>query len=54
MDGALVFRELTLFSVVVRCLAAVLLGGVIGLERGLKPKNTFRWPAIPFRSTMWW
>ena len=36
MDGALVFRELTLFSVVVRCLAAVLLGGVIGLERGLK------------------
>jgi len=36
MGGALVFRELTLFSVVVRCLAAVLLGGVIGLERGLK------------------
>ena len=36
MDGALVFRELTLFSVIVRCLAAVLLGGVIGLERGLK------------------
>ena len=36
MEGTLVFRELTLFSVVVRCLAAVLLGGVIGLERGLK------------------
>lgn len=36
MGGALVFRELTLFSVIVRCLAAVLLGGVIGLERGLK------------------
>ena len=36
MDGALVFRELTLFSVIVRCLVAVLLGGVIGLERGLK------------------
>ena len=36
MDGTLVVRELTLVSVVVRCLAAVLLGGVIGLERGMK------------------
>ena len=36
MDGALVFRELTLASVLLRCLAAVLLGGAIGLERGLK------------------
>lgn len=36
MDGTLVVRELTLVSVVVRCLAAVLLGGSIGLERGLK------------------
>ena len=36
MDGTLVFRELTLLSVVVRCLTAVLLGGAIGLERGLK------------------
>ena len=36
MDGTLVFRELNLFSVVVRCLLAVLLGGAIGLERGLK------------------
>lgn len=36
MDGTLVFRELTLVSVVVRCLMAVLLGGSIGLERGLK------------------
>jgi len=36
LDGTLVFRELTLLSVVVRCLTAVLLGGAIGLERGLK------------------
>lgn len=36
MDGTLVFRELTLLSVVIRCLTAVLLGGAIGLERGLK------------------
>ena len=36
MDGTLVIRELTLLSVLVRCLAAVLLGGTIGLERGLK------------------
>jgi len=36
MGGTLVFRELTLLSVVIRCAVAVLLGGVIGLERGLK------------------
>lgn len=36
MDGTLVFRELTLISVIVRCLMAVLLSGIIGLERGLK------------------
>ena len=36
MDGTLVMRELTLFSVLLRCLAAVFLGGIIGLERGLK------------------
>ena len=36
MDGTLVIRELTLLSVLVRCFASVLLGGIIGLERGLK------------------
>ena len=36
MDETLVIRELTLLSVLVRCFASVLLGGIIGLERGLK------------------
>ena len=30
------FRELTLLAVVIRVLASVILGGIIGLERGLK------------------
>ena len=36
MNGTLIFRELTMLSVVIRCLTSVLLGGIIGLERGLK------------------
>lgn len=36
MEGTLVFRELTLLSVLVRCILSVLLSGIIGLERGLK------------------
>ena len=36
MVGNLVFHELTLMSVVARCFTAVILGGIIGLERGLK------------------
>lgn len=36
MFGEFVFRELTILSVVVRVLVSVILGGIIGLERGLK------------------
>ena len=36
MDGFLQLRELTLLSVVLRPLVAILLGGIIGMERGLK------------------
>lgn len=36
MNLSLQFRELTMLSVVLRPLVAILLGGVIGLERGLK------------------
>lgn len=36
MDGLLQLRELTLLSVFLRPLTAILLGGVIGIERGLK------------------
>ena len=32
----LAIRELTLFSIVIRILVAIVLGGVIGLERGMK------------------
>lgn len=36
MDLTLQFRELTMLSVVLRPLVSILLGGIIGLERGLK------------------
>ena len=36
MNYVLFLRELTLISVLVRTLVAVILGGIIGLERGLK------------------
>jgi len=36
MDGFFQLRELTLLSVLLRPLTAILLGGVIGMERGLK------------------
>ena len=36
MNDVLIFRELTLASVLIRCLVAVALGGMLGLERGMK------------------